>query len=37
MKRIIAQSPKETRRFASFSNFRDSNRVRWSKFRHFVV
>ncbi len=36
MKRISNQSPTESRRFAFFSNFKDSKRVRWTEYRNFV-
>ena len=36
MKRIINQSPTESRRFSYFSNFKESKRVRWTEVRHYV-
>ena len=36
MKLFSNHTPTESRRFAVFSNFRDSKRVRWIEFRHYV-
>lgn len=33
MKKIIIPSPTEARRFAYFSSFKGSKRVRWNEYR----